>query len=67
MPVLHSCGPAPTPHDAPAIARLEDESQLVVRAALQLLRLMVAKGIFQPPLKAQVCAEVDGAAASCQL
>ncbi|WIA21063.1 hypothetical protein OEZ85_005385 [Tetradesmus obliquus] len=37
-----------------AIGRLEDESQLVVKAALQLLHRMVHQGIFQPPLRPQV-------------
>jgi hypothetical protein len=37
-----------------AISRLEDESQLVVKAALQLLCKMLHQGIFPPPLDTQV-------------
>eukprot|EP00775_Hariotina_reticulata_P007726 gene7726-7925_t len=37
-----------------AIDRLQDESQLVVKAAVQLLYKMVQQSIFQPPLKLQV-------------
>jgi hypothetical protein len=39
---------------AAAIGRLEDDSQKVVKAALQLLFKLVHVGIFQPPLRAQV-------------
>jgi hypothetical protein len=39
---------------AAAIDRLQDESQLVVKAAVQLLYKMVQQSIFQPPLKLQV-------------
>jgi hypothetical protein len=38
-----------------AIGRLEDDSQLVVKAALQLLCKMLHQGIFPPALDAQVC------------
>jgi hypothetical protein len=46
----------PTPHTqcAAALSRLEDESQLVVRAALALLRVMIGAGIFQPPLRPDI-------------
>jgi hypothetical protein len=37
-----------------AIGRLQDESQLVVKAALQLMCKMLHQGIFPPPLSAQV-------------
>eukprot|EP00879_Flechtneria_rotunda_P033161 GHRR01036702.1.p1 GENE.GHRR01036702.1~~GHRR01036702.1.p1 ORF type:complete len:403 (+),score=159.96 GHRR01036702.1:110-1318(+) len=54
--VENSCLPLPLWNSllGMAVGRLEDESQLVVRAALQLINIMMTQGIFQPPLKAQV-------------
>lgn len=42
-----------------AIGRLEDESQLVVKAALQLLGSMLRAEVFPPELNAQVCVRVS--------